>query len=101
MVSDRNEVEMTRIVIDAAAGPAHQVSGMFDNLVFKVRGRGGWLGEELLWNLFCGWLGSEFGVRFFPASRGSKGKLGRQILTMAREQMDDEDEDHSEQGEIC
>jgi hypothetical protein len=34
--------------------------------VFKVRGRG-WLGEELLWNLFCGWLGSEFGVRFFPA----------------------------------
>jgi len=36
MLGDTNEVEMTRIVIDAAAGPAHRVSGMFDNLIVKV-----------------------------------------------------------------
>jgi hypothetical protein len=40
MLSDRNEVEMTRIVIDAAAGPAHCVSGIFDDLVVKMSVQG-------------------------------------------------------------
>ena len=36
MLSDMKEVEMTRIMIDAAAGSAHGVSGMFDNLIIKM-----------------------------------------------------------------
>ena len=40
MLGDTNEVEMTRIMIDAAAGPAHRVSGMFDNLIVKVGEQG-------------------------------------------------------------
>ena len=36
MIGDWNEAEMTRIMINAAAGPAHWVSGKFDDLIVKV-----------------------------------------------------------------
>ena len=36
ILSDRNGVETTRIMIDAAAGPAYQVAGVFDDLIVKM-----------------------------------------------------------------